>query len=65
MHLHTCIHTYPELDVFGDEVLRVHSNGGTLVGFEQDILVIKVSSFVAPLDDGVILAIAPECDIWL
>ena len=56
---------YPKLNVFCNEVLRVHSHSGTPVSLEQLVLIIKVTSYVTPLDDSLVPAIPHKGNVGL
>ena len=64
-HNMLCVKSYLELDILCDEVLRIYADGGALVRLEQLILLVEVARFVAPLNDGLLLAIPFEGDVWL
>lgn len=58
-------HQYPELDVYGDKVLRIDSHSSAFVCLKKNVLIIKVASCVVPCDDGLVVAVSQEGDVRL
>lgn len=56
--------SYPKLDVLRNKVLRIHTDGGASVGLKQLVIVVEITSFVTPLYNCFISAVAPERDVW-
>ncbi len=59
------IHTYPELNSFGNEPLGADPDCGAAVRLQQNVSVVEVASRVVPCDDGLVHAFSQKCDVWL
>jgi hypothetical protein len=59
------IHTYPELNSFGNEPLGADPDCGAAVRLQKNVSVVEVASRVVPCDDGLVHAFSQKCDVWL